>query len=885
MKKAKVLFMTLAILLLIFTYFTLVSNPIAADTLPEDIPEDVFQEMEERLLEEVRDSSRLEVFYNYYFEKLAGYQADPPLIQFGYTMFERPGDFQAIPELTVGPDYVIGPGDVIKISVYGAHSFEEYLEVDRGGEVSIPEIGSVSLWGLEFGEAREVLTNLIENYYSGISVSVTMDELRSISVYVMGEVKRPGIKTMSSLSTVIHGLLEAEGPSKGGSLRDIRVIREDEVIAEMDLYDFLLEGRRKEDIRLNTGDTIFVPGVSDTFAIGGEVRNNAIFESEEEIRLSELIKMAGGFTSMASTDNIMVERVERGQDRSLKEISFELSLEEFSGSEADIYLENGDIVYVDSILAHRTPERSNYFTISGNVRHPGNYSFAPGTTIKEAVEKAGDILPETLMERAEIYRYISEETRETIEVDLEKALAGEEEHNIEIEEWDYINIYAEYDIYPEKLVEAAGEINEPGVFELTPGKTLRDLIFAAREPTEEAYLNRAEIFRQRDDKLREVIAVDLEKVLAGEKDIELKSGDILQVYANDWVFPEQVVEVEGAVQEPGSFELYQNMKLSDLLFATGGLEREAHRERIEIYRPNYGLDKTSEVIQVDFSELDYSLFEEAIYQTPVKDREELTESEREKLAELEARDIALQEGDRVFVRTHIDDREERIVRITGEVELPGEYAITRGETLNSLLDRAGGLTSLAFPFGAVLTREEIQEAQTRELEDYINYQQRIIEEEKAELMVLPLTREERERRKTALDHQEEALKLMEASMPEGRIIFDLEQALAEENSPHNLILAAEDEIHIPARPQVVILVGEVYNPESIIYEPDRELDYYLDRVGGVTGRGDEEAIHILRADGSVVTGAEEMNQIEEGDMIIVPPENHSEVIEAGDNHE
>lgn len=772
------------------------------------------------------------------------------LVQYGYFLFERPlTEFESIRHLPVGPDYALGPGDTLVIRIYGNFFADYEVEVDRDGKVTVPEVGPIEIWGLSFREARLALEEHVKSYYAGIRVSVTMGELRSIYVHIMGEVNRPGIHELGSLSTIIQALFSTRGPNRLGSLRDIRVLRDHTVISRFDLYDFLLEGRLEEDIRLQDNDVVYVATIGDLVAIGGEVKRPGIYESREGLRLSQLLELAGGLTPTAFLQNIKIERIKNNEERVLLEISID-DLDTFAGSEEDIYLKDSDLIFIDSIVTHRMPERQAFITISGNIGRPDDYQFFPEMTVKELMEEAGDILPETILHRGEIWRFISTKTRQIIPFDVEKALEDDPEENLELMEWDHVRIYADYDILPDEKVRVVGEVNEPGSFKFVEGMTLRDLLFRGHELTDDAYLKRADLFRYRQDELREVISVNLQEVITGEFDMELEKRDLLYVYSIKWVFPTQRVRIDGAVQEPDGYEYYQGMQLSDLIFLAGGLQKEAYLEAVEIYRPNFGVQEGPSVITVNIEGL-----QEAIHEVGSS-----------------AQDVLLQEGDRVYVRRHITDTTVRRVTMVGEVNLPGEYTLRQGERLSSIIERAGGLTFLAHPFGAVMTRESIKKEQQKFITDFVKYQRQKIEEERARLAQLSLTTVEREERKKALDHQENALDLMLARMPEGRIVFDLEGALQGEESPHDLILQHGDHLLIPPLPQVVMVTGEVYNPEALVYVAEQDYQFYLDQLGGVTSRGDEEEIYILKANGRVENQYTGFTPLKQGDIIVVPPQ-------------
>lgn len=838
-------------------------------------------------VEEVEERSTVEESFQQRFLELTPEPfLEQKLIQYGYLLFRHPSsDFESMRHLPIGPDYVLGPGDTLILRIFGNFFAEYELKIDRDGKINVPEVGPLELRGFTFREARSVIEEHIKSYYSGIRVTVTMGDLRSIFVHIIGEVKRPGIHELDSLSTVIQALFSSQGPNRYGSMRDIRILRDNEIISRFDLYDFLLEGDLKKDLRLQDNDVVFVPTIRGLVAIGGEIKRPGIYEHSQDMRLSDLLELAGGLTSTAFLKNIKVERVLDNEEMILLVIKVD-DLETFAGSEDDIYLKDSDLIFIDTITTHRMPKRQAFVTISGNIARPGDFHFSPGMTVSDLIQEAGGVLPETLFERGEIWRFLSSNTRQVIPFAVQEALDGKEGQNLPLQEWDQVRIYAHYDVVPEKMVGIKGEIHKPLFIELleeeeqpvedeqeeeghpqqqqpiddeeeeegpywfsfVEGMTLRDLLFRGHEPTEDAYLQRAELFRHRKDALREVISVDLRQVLSGEYDLQLKAGDLLYVYSMDWVFPVQTVEIFGAVEAPGEYERYQDMHVSDLIFQAGGLKREAYLDAVEIYRPGYGEPDGPLLITTSIRGI-----KEAIYGI-----------------ETFPGDIPLQEGDRVFIRTHIEEKEVRTITLVGEVNLPGEYILQPDERLTSVIERAGGLTSMAYPFGAVMTREMNKKQQQEFLMDFVSYQRQSILEERARIGQLPLTTQEREEQKQILDYQEQALELMRARMPKGRILFDLETALADDNSLHNMKLHHQDHLFIPPQPQVVMVMGEVFNPESILFEPGRDLNDYLFQVGGITPRGDAEQIYILKANGRVETNFTGFGPLDEGDMIVVP---------------
>src|SRR2546426_9439209 len=239
-----------------------------------------------------------------------------PLRQYGYSMFAaNVSTFAPVDDIPVGPDYVMGPGDDVTINVWGAVDSTLVRTVDRNGRIVLPKVGDLRIWGLTFAQADRLIRDELARYFRGFQTSVTMGRLRTVNVYVVGEVCQPGVYTLSSLSTVTNGLFSAGGPTKLGSLREVRLIRGGYQVARLDLYDFLQRGDRTRDYRLESGDTIFVPPIGDVVAVAGEVKRPAIYEVRSDTRLADVVTMAGGGTPTRHLKPVQVVRALPSSER------------------------------------------------------------------------------------------------------------------------------------------------------------------------------------------------------------------------------------------------------------------------------------------------------------------------------------------------------------------------------------------------------------------------------------------------------------------------------------------------------------------------------------------------------------------------------------------
>jgi protein involved in polysaccharide export with SLBB domain len=307
------------------------------------------------------------------FQRLAHSSLGEWLPIFGRDLFRlTPSTFAPGDQIAVAPDYVVGPGDDILLRVWGSDTFNGQLTVDRAGSIYIPKVGSVQVAGLRFADLQKQITTELSRTLRNFEVSVNIGRLRSIQVYVVGEARHPGAYTVSSLSTVLNSLLASGGPNVQGSLRHVQLRRTGEPVLEFDLYDFVLRGDKSKDLRLQTGDTIFIPSVGPQVALGGSVRHPGIYEMSATTTIQELIDLAGGFSPTASSARVRVERIQ--EDRARRAMTVALD-----ATGRHMPLRDGDIVYVDHISA----AYEQTVSIRGNLANPGRFAWHEGMRLSE----------------------------------------------------------------------------------------------------------------------------------------------------------------------------------------------------------------------------------------------------------------------------------------------------------------------------------------------------------------------------------------------------------------------------------------------------------------------------------------------------------------------
>jgi len=436
--------------------------------------------------------------------------------QFGYDLFSNlPSAFEPVTNAPVGPEYVLGPGDELRITVWGKVEGNWNVIIDRSGNISLPKVGIIGVSGLTFGEFKEVLHKELSKYYTGFNMNVSMGSLKTMVVYVVGNASNPGAYTVSSLSTLINALFVAGGPSKNGTLRDIQVRRNGQTVVHFDMYDLLLKGDKTNDIRLMPEDVIFIPSSGNLAVIAGSIRNPAIYELKGETTVSDLIDMAGGLNDVAFKGRVQIMRI----IDSSRQTIFEANLRDIENN--DIRLQSGDILKIFQIVQDRQVVR-----LTGAVNNSGEYGFTSGMTVKDLISMAGGLGRHAYTKEAELTRvHLTNEGPETekITINLERALSGDPDYNIALEENDYLFVRTipDYTLY--KTVSIGGEVRFPGTYTIKKDETLSSLIRRAGGYTEDAYL-RGAVFKRESIKTLQQTQID-EMVARLERDL-LSAGAV-----------------------------------------------------------------------------------------------------------------------------------------------------------------------------------------------------------------------------------------------------------------------------------------------------------------------------------------------------------------------
>jgi protein involved in polysaccharide export with SLBB domain len=498
------------------------------------------------------------------------------LQQFGYSLFaSRVSTFAPVANVPVSDDYVIGPGDQLKMLMWGRINNTLNLTVGRDGSVSIPEIGPLQVAGLNFAQTKQ----LIEDHagqITGVKVDVTMGKLKTIQVFVVGEVEQPGAYTVSALSHVSNALSAAGGITKIGSLRKVELRRGNQLVRVIDLYSLLLAGNEQGDEQLQPGDVIFVPVIGPVVGMIGDVKRPAIYElGRSGEPLNSVIKLGGGIGAFGYSQRVQVERVDAHQKR----IALDVDLNDIRSQRFDI--RDGDLIKIYPVL----PTQQDIVTVRGSVNRPGKFEWHQGMRVADLVQLAEGTAPHTFFKYALIRRKEGKaKTVRLVPVDLGEAMADVVggPQNIALEQEDELTVFSESQMKYLPTVQAFGEVRNPGYYVMSQGMHVSDLIYLAGGLKDDAYQKDAEIARTQvingSHTSHTFMDVDLRAALSGndEHNPELVANDQLFVRrASDWHLP-WVVMVKGLVARPGPYTIHDGERIASVLERAGGLLPDAY---------------------------------------------------------------------------------------------------------------------------------------------------------------------------------------------------------------------------------------------------------------------------------------------------------------------
>ncbi len=736
---------------------------------------------------------------------------------FGYDTFETiPEAFTPQSTGPVDGSYVVGPQDELRLTVWGGAEFTYDLQVDRGGRVTVPNVGQFTVSGKSLDELRREMKQWLSQSYSGLTsdpptvyMDLTLTRVRPTQVFVLGEVPQPGGYTVSSFATVFNALYSVGGPLKRGSLRNISVIRDGEVVETVDLYDYLLEGYSPDPVQLQSNDYIFVPPRGETVAITGPVKRPAYYEMKEGETVADLIDYAGGLQPNAYTKRFQIERIvppSEREDPSVAREVLDASLQAARADTAQVPLADGDRVKVLSLAEAQdqaVKARVDAAEVTGAVFQPGQYEIGgPVRTVKDLIEQADGLTGDAYRQQADLVRIGDTLSETSRSLDLQAVMNDQPQANVVLQPGDSLHVSSIQEMRGNRQVRITGNVRDPGSYRFRKGMTIRSLLQKAGGLTDDEYLKdvflgRADLFRvSRDGGEERIIPFHLGDALAGEgmADRELRPEDEIRVYpATVGRLEEKFVRISGAVEDAGRYAFRDNMTLKDAILQANGFGEGASLQEVEITRM---VEKKDEGGQ-RASSISVPLVERDV------DPKDVNFSVQDTARALEAAEnFDLQHRDRIFVRESPSFQPQETVSVEGEVQYPGEYTILQdNERLSSVIQRAGGVLPTGYLKGGRLIRPEENQG-NQEFQVQRDGQQVIVEMRRA----------------------------------------------VKGNPAEDLILRPGDEIVIPAQPNTVSVRGNVANEGLIKHEEGRRVGYYLDRAGGT--RQNTQDVFLTQASGA-----------------------------------
>ena len=493
-------------------------------------------------------------------------------------------------------NYILGPGDLIYVDIYGQS--EKYYEatVNPEGSILLDNIGLISVSGKTIEAAEGIIKNRVSAFYTGLSGSnpstflqVTLGNVKTIKVHILNEVRLPGTFTLSAFSTVFNALYAAGGPSDNGTLRAIQLIRNNKKIAEIDVYDLLINGTANLDVQLQDQDVILVNPYLARVRILGEIKRPLIFEVTPEDNMEDLIRYAGGYTDLAFKDRISISRI-TGNQRSVSDV-YHNQLGLFN-------LKGGDEVTVGRII----DRYSNRIQIKGAVFRPGTFALTEGLTLTQLIKNADGLKGDAYTQRASILRTKGDLSAEVLEVNLQAVLAGSQA-DVLLQREDVVRISSIYDVQNERYIQILGEVKRPGTYPYAAGMTPEELILTAGGLQESANLNDIEIARRLEDSdggtLSDILTTAVNSDLSFNPNaIALQPFDQVIVRKRANFTMQRLVSVEGQVNSPGIFAIQTSVdRISDLVKRAGGINQFAYTKGATLIRKTEFFNTESEQVR------------------------------------------------------------------------------------------------------------------------------------------------------------------------------------------------------------------------------------------------------------------------------------------------
>lgn len=766
-------------------------------------------------------------------QKLARSSTGQALPVFGRDMFQQPpSTFAPADQIPVAADYIVGPGDDVLVRLSGSDqiSSNNQLTVDASGKIYLPRVGAIQVSGMRASELQTQISKAVDRYFHNYQLSVSLGRLRSIQVYVVGEARRPGAYTISGLSTALNALFASGGPNVGGSMRNIQVRRGGQTVTTLDLYDLILHGDKSHDIRLESGDTLFIPTAGPQVVLAGSVRRPAVYELKEDSAgqiassLGDLLTVAGGLGPTANPNQLRLERI----DANLQRHAVTVALDAIGKA---MLLHDGDILFAN----HIESGFEKTVTIRGNLANPGRFAWKPGM-------KLSDILPDR--EALLTGDYWRERNRLGVPTPLFEP--------------------DEFSAPPSTQGALTDSIKmRNGVIEPAPGQTSpRNALTTVLPPNATG-----------EDQAQATLAaggVVSQSAAQMDRNAALEAGSRQTNFNNS-----TLGQNNSSVGQQGAIPLGQQ---SNPPTAMNGQQQQLQQ------RPQQPVVATlsKNIIRIPAPEIDWSY---AVIErlNPTTLKAELLPFNLGKLVQDHdpTQNLELQQGDIVTILNQRDilvpqSEQTKFVRLEGEFPGAGVYSVKPGEMLDELVERAGGFTPNAYLYGSSFQRESTRAFQQQRLDDYIAQLSADMDRQTA---VRGASTSTGVSDPNALTLERNLVAQLRELRATGRIVLEFSPDSANTNAVPHIPLENGDVFHVPSRPNTVSVIGAVYGQNVLLYKQDRHVADYLSLAGGPNRIADKNHAFIVRADGSVysrlkakgvLTNHFEESRIYPGDTIVIP---------------
>ena len=753
------------------------------------------------------------------FQQMVANSTGKMLPIYGSRLFRTlPSTFAPVNQIPVTPDYVIGPNDELLIQAWGQVTLNGRFVVDRSGGIYIPQVGNVHVAGQRFDQLQAFLKSQMSKDFRNFDLNVNMGQLRSIQVFVVGQARRPGTWTLSSLSTLVNAIFSTGGPAPQGSLRDIQLKRGGTTVTHFDLYDLILNGDKSKDVALLPGDVIYIPPVGPQVAVSGSVHSPAIYELKpgEETNVGDALKLAAGLTSVASGDKLRLERVDQRQMRSITDVPL-------TDVGKSIPLKDGDLLEIVAVVN----QYKDAITLRGNVANPGRYAWKPGMRVKDLIpNKEALVTRDYWLKRSQLGQPVM--TYVPTCAPATPYGIPNLRYGIPIGE-DSDDSYWRYS--------SRNNVYFPGLIGL-PVINGTIAMNVNNDGSQSANPNSPSLTTTNDGTVVSDGGLDCGK--------QTGSRDYVPVLNDQSVNNTSQLS---ALSTQNQQNATSSNKLSSASASIGTTVSSASSGQF--------LPKNDVKLSEPDINWSYAVIER-------QSKENLTTSllpfhlGRVVLEGDNSQNLELLPGDVVTIFSKADIRvpqmqQTRFVRLEGEFISSGIYSVQPGETLRQLVRRAGGLTTDSYLYGSEFTRESTRRVQQQRLNEYVD-----------QIALQASTNATNNAGRTVSAQDAAALAAQQSQTQNivtslrnaratGRIVLELKADASSIDQLPDLSLEDGDKFIVPRIPSTISVDGAVYNQNSFLYDPHRRLGDYVRLAGGANRDADKNRAYVIRAGGSVIS--------------------------------